>query len=933
MLRRLSFLLATVALAVGLAAMPRHLTSRPQVAPDYTNFETGQVHPAVMTPSGDRLLVINTPDGRLSVFDLTGERPHRIFDIGVGLEPVSVTALNDSVAWVVNNLSDDISIVNLTLGHVQRTLHVGDEPNDVVFAGPGPAAYVSVSQEDAIKVYDPSTLALMTTIPIPGRMPRSLGKTNAGDKVYVAIFNGGNRTSVLSAAEVADSIPDDPDFPRDPSNKLGHPAPAVAGIIQQNVLNDWRDEYGKLWNAKVKYSLPDIDVAEINTNTNLIARTFGTAGSINYNLAVNPVDGRIAVASTEARNTLRFEPKIRGYMVDTRVTYFNQAGVAAPRILSPHINFDVLPAPPVEPDSALGIPVAVAYPTTGRAYVASLATNKIGVMNPLSSGASGNMVARIPVVEGPTGIVVDQARERLYVVGRFRNQLQTLSLNDFTEIDLRSIGMDPTPDELVHGRRFLYKGRTSGHGDQACATCHIFGDMDNLAWDLGDPFGAYIPGSFPLDGFDPQKGPMTTQTFRGMTNTEPLHWRGDRADFTAFNGAFMSLMGLESPLPDSQMTAFTDFAMKIAYPPNPHQYLDRTIADPAAPVPSAARGQAFFTTQAVDGALTCNNCHTATSFGPGTNRAMIPNEALLESQDLKVPQLRNLYRKTGFADQPGAVNKRGFGFSHDGAIDDIFRFLHLPQFDFGPDTAVGNANRRDLKAFLLAFDTGTAPAVGRQVTFDGTPYPEGESRVDTLRAQADLEHCDLIARGRIDEIPRSWLYLGGDAWQPDLDTAPNVTTTELLATAGPSAELTVLGVPEGSGFRMGIDRDRDGYRNANEVLAGSDPGNPSSTPANVGVEQDRGGVFALRGPRPNPFRERTEIAFTLARESRVNLAVYDVLGRQVRELARDRSFEAGPHAIAWDGRRGDGGQASAGVYFVRIRVQGAQAVRPIVRIR
>ena len=136
---------------------------------------------------------------------------------------------------------------------------------------------------------------------------------------------------------------------------------------------------------------------------------------------------------------------------------------------------------------------------------------------------------------------------------------------------------------------------------------------------------------------------------------------------------------------------------------------------------------------------------------------MIPNEALLESQDLKVPQLRNLYRKTGFADQPGAVNKRGFGFSHDGSVDDIFRFLQLPQFDFGPDTAVANANRRDLKAFLLAFDTGTAPAVGRQVTFDGTPYPEGESRVDTLRAQADLEYCDLIARGRIDEIPRKLL--------------------------------------------------------------------------------------------------------------------------------------------------------------------------------
>ena len=933
MLRRLGFLLALVALGAGLAVAPRHLTSRPAVAPDYTNFETGQVHPAVLTPNGDRLLVVNTPDSRLSVFDLTGPTPLRMLDIPVGLEPVAVAVLNDSIAWVVNNLSDDISIVNLAHGHVQRTLHVGDEPNDVVFAGAGPVAYVSVSQEDAVKVYDPSTLALMTTIPIPGRMPRSLGRTVAGDKVYVGVFQSGNRTSVLSAAEVADSIPDDPDFPRDPSNKLGHPAPAVAGIVQQNVINDWRDEYGKLWNAKIKYSMPDVDVAEINTTTNLVSRTFGGLGSIIYNLAVSPFDGRLAVVGTEGRNNLRFEPKIRGYMVDQRVTYVSQAGTSAPRLLSPHINFDVLPPPPVEPDSALGIPAAVAFPSSGRAYVASLATNMVGVCNPLASGATGNMVARIPVVEGPTGLVVDDARGRLYVVGRFRNELQTLSLTDFSEIDRRKIGMDPTPDAMVNGRRFLYKGRTSGHGDQACATCHIFGDMDNLVWDLGNPFGPYLEGSFPLDGFDPQKGPMATQTLRGMANTEPLHWRGDRANFGAFNGAFFSLMGIEAPLPDSQMTAFTDFAMQIAYPPNPYQNLDRTLPDPAAPLASPERGHTFFTTNAVDGALTCSGCHAVADFGPGTNRAMIPNEAILESQDMKVPQLRNLYKKTGFADYAGAVNKRGTGYSHDGSIDDIFTFLGQPQFDFGSDTATANANRRDVKAFVLAFDTGTAPAVGCQVSFDGTPNAEGASRVDTLRSQAELDYCDLIARGRIDGVPRSWLYLGADAWQPDLDSAPNLTTAELLATAGPGSELAVLGVPEGSGFRMGIDRDRDGYRNATEVLAGSDPGDPNSTPSTVGVEESHGPVFAMRWTRPNPFRDRAEIGFSLARESRVDLAVFDVLGREVRQLAHGQSFEAGPHAITWDGRRADGGQAAAGVYFVRLRVQGAQAIRPMVRIR
>ena len=662
MLRRISFLLALVALGVGLAAAPRHLTSRPAVAPDYTNFESGQVKPAVLTPNGDRLLVVNTPDSRLSVFDLTGEAPHRMLDIPVGLEPVTVAALNDSIAWVVNNLSDDISIVSLSQGHVIRTLHVGDEPNDVVFAGAGPVAYVSVSQEDAVKVYDTSTLALMTTIPIPGRMPRALGRTAAGDKVYVGVFHAGNRTSVLSAAEVADSILDDPDFPRDPSNKLGHPAPAVAGIVQENVLSDWRDEYGKLWNSKIKYSLPDADVAEINTTSNLVSRTFFGIGSIIYNLAVSPFDGRLAVASTEARNLLRYEPKVRGYMVDTRVTYVNQTGVAAPRLLSPQINFDVLPAPPIEPDSALGIPTFVTFQTTGRAYITSLATDKIGVLNPLSSGSGGNMVARIPVVEGPTGIVLDEPRGRMYVVGRFRNELQTLSLADFTELDRRSIGMDPTPDELINGRRFLYKGRSSGHGDQACATCHIFGDMDNMVWDLGDPFGAYLPGFVPARRLRPPEGAdgdavaarhaqhRAVPLARRPRELRRLQRRVPQPDGPRVPAARQRDDGVHRLRRADRLPA------EPLSEPRPH--LPRSLGA------DAQRGAG--PTGVHERRRRRRDDLRQLSHGDelrSRNQPAMINDLRGTSQDLKVPQLRNLYKKTGFTDQIGAVNKRGFGYS------------------------------------------------------------------------------------------------------------------------------------------------------------------------------------------------------------------------------------------------------------------------------
>ena len=46
-------------------------------------------------------LVVNTPDDRVSVFDLSSGTPTRVAEIPVGLEPVSVAALDENTAWVV----------------------------------------------------------------------------------------------------------------------------------------------------------------------------------------------------------------------------------------------------------------------------------------------------------------------------------------------------------------------------------------------------------------------------------------------------------------------------------------------------------------------------------------------------------------------------------------------------------------------------------------------------------------------------------------------------------------------------------------------------------------------------------------------------------------------------------------------------------------
>jgi hypothetical protein len=126
----------------------------------YEHFESPLVHPVRLTPDGTKLLVTNTADSRLSVFSLSSPRsPTRVAEIPVGLEPVSVNARTDDEVWVVNSVSDSISIVSLSQDLVVDTLAVGDEPADVVFAGSPQRAFVTVARRNEVRVYGTDRVA------------------------------------------------------------------------------------------------------------------------------------------------------------------------------------------------------------------------------------------------------------------------------------------------------------------------------------------------------------------------------------------------------------------------------------------------------------------------------------------------------------------------------------------------------------------------------------------------------------------------------------------------------------------------------------------------------------------------------------------------------------------------------------------------------
>src|SRR5215831_5134390 len=103
----------------------------------FTAFESGQVRPLAITPDKKFLLAVNTPDAKLEIFKIMPNGLDYRTSVPVGLEPVSVAVRNNGEAWVVNLLSDSVSVVELNdkNSRVKFTLLVGDEPRDIVFAG------------------------------------------------------------------------------------------------------------------------------------------------------------------------------------------------------------------------------------------------------------------------------------------------------------------------------------------------------------------------------------------------------------------------------------------------------------------------------------------------------------------------------------------------------------------------------------------------------------------------------------------------------------------------------------------------------------------------------------------------------------------------------------------------------------------------------
>lgn len=893
-----------VSVAAFLAFQPHELPNARMAVPasTFANFESAHVHPLEMTPDGTRLLAVNTANNSLEVFQLGGAMLLNVASIPVGLDPVSVRARSNTEAWVVDQVSDEISIVDLTTNRVVRSLSTQDEPADVVFAGSPQRAFVSCAGRESVQVFDPANPATAPTeVLLKGEQPRALAVSPDGSTVYCAFFESGNATTVLNGNNFFNFqhgtfgngtpragicspqggctvIPNDVTNPagpyggavnaaagivpnagtgfNPPLNTANPPTPETKSIIvRKNAAGQWMDDNGGNWTNMVSgtaagkariagWDMPDRDVAVINANSPSTAGvTYQTRlGNILMAMAVRP-NGEVTIVGTDATNEIRFEPVLNGKFLRVNMSRFSSVGGAnIINDLNPHINYANSSLPPAQRTQSIGDPRAIVWKADGtRAYIAGMGSNNVVVIT-----AEGARVGTpIKVGEGPTGIVLDEARNRGYVLNKFEGTVSLVDLAGAREVG-RADFFDPTPQVIKAGRKHLYNTHLgSGNGHIACGSCHVDGRWDRLGWDLGNPAGAMetVGGKT----FHPLKGPKTTQFLidiidRGRGN---LHWRGDKNGFADFAGAFQHLQGLDAPKPPDEMQEFEDFLAATWYVPNPFRvYKPNSESSTSRMNAVGVRGTGT-TFQTVPPAVNlfvsvnanCAHCHNAQTgrgelmgngnvagTGAGTLVDFGPNRNM--SADL-----RSTYRKNGFFYNTTECTT-GFGMMSEGVMETWFNGAGVANYlgDYEPELLSwsGGIDPANCSAcfnttnFPLASTAvqDALPGVGLRQTFNG-PTIGSTTALATMKDLADTRSNEygMIVKGMYNGEMRGFYYAGANNYQSDA-AGQTVTHTQLLTSAqGSGGPLSwTLVVPQ-TRIRMGVDADADGVFDKDDLQA------------------------------------------------------------------------------------------------------------------
>jgi YVTN family beta-propeller protein len=457
--------------------------------------------PIAISEDDSLLAVVNNLDDSVSIINVAADANTKVAQIEVGDEPRTVAISPDKQwAYVTNQGSGTVSVINLATNQKEKDVPVGIEPYGIALTPDGTRGYVANSASNTVSVMEMPSNEVIATIAIPGIQPRGVAITNN---------NGGQGQQFVYVTQFL-SLP----------TASGGP-----GLDQGSE--------GKV------FVLSTTDDAQIQGVITLSAHDTGFAAN------------RTAFGGTETDPTFAYPNQLqavvlkngRGYLpnvaaspegpvrfnVDTQA-FLSVFDVAAKAELSGGtINLHAaVKTQTFTPKLFVANPWAIAFKhASNDGYVASAASDVLvkitlddnGVPSVVSVPAEGDTtrVALIDVGKNPRGVVVNNADTRAYVLNYISKDVSVIDLTASPEAEIARIQSADLPAAGSDGEKFLLGNelfnssrgefdegvaeRMSSEGWQACASCHPDGLSDGVVW----AFASGPRKSVPLNGtFSPK---------------------------------------------------------------------------------------------------------------------------------------------------------------------------------------------------------------------------------------------------------------------------------------------------------------------------------------------------------------------------------------------------------------------------------------------
>jgi hypothetical protein len=222
----------------------------------------------------------------------------------------------------------------------------------------------------------------------------------------------------------------------------------------------------------------------------------------------------------------------------------------------------------------------------------------------------------------------------------------------------------------------------------------------------------------------------------------------------------------------------------------------------------------------------------------------------------------------------------------------------------------------DARLYGYALDAGEIAILADRIAPDVSLTSPTGGEVWTAGTSENITWVATDNTG-VTEVDLAYSNDGGSSWIPIVTGLANSGSYSWTVPEDPTVTARVRATA------------RDGATNVASDSSAADFEIESST---VAVDPTPAFVLSLSSGRPNPFSSRTTIHYTMPRQARMRLEVFDLSGRRIRSLD-EGVREPGAHSVVWNGRTDAGMDASSGLYFLRLETDGEVRVRKVLIAR